>query len=193
MLSSIQRLVDLGGPVVVILLALSVVGLAIIVYKLIRLRPFSRGNFAKTEAGLVASNLDDRGSALAELVTYALDAVQQHTTREVIEGELTRRGARVISECARFLRPLEVIAYIAPLLGLLGTVLGMIDAFRGLEFERGAGNAGMLAGGIWEALLTTALGLGIAIPMTAAHALLEAQVQGIAERLEDLLQRVLNT
>jgi biopolymer transport protein ExbB len=191
--SPIQRLVDLGGPVVIVLLTLSVLGLAIIVYKIIRLRPFSRASFAKTEAGLASATFDNHGSVLGELVVYALDAAQQHTSREVIEGELTRRGARVISECARFLRPLEVIAYLAPLLGLLGTVLGMIDAFRGLEFERGAGDASMLAGGIWEALLTTALGLGIAIPMTAAHALLEAQVQGIAERLEDLLQRVLNT
>jgi biopolymer transport protein ExbB len=194
LLSSIQRLVDLGGPVVVILLALSVLGLAIIVYKVVQLRRFSRTRFVECEARCGpdggSAPAARAGSVLDELVDFASSEVARQQSRDVVEAELTRRGTRIVGECSRYLRALEVIAYLSPLLGLLGTVLGMIDAFRGLEFERGAGEAGSLAGGIWEALLTTALGLGIAIPMTAAHALFEAQVQGIAERLEDLLQRI---
>lgn len=80
----------------------------------------------------------------------------------------------------------------APLLGLFGTVLGMIDAFRGLAVSAGAaGESSALASGIWEALLTTAVGLSIAIPFAVMHALLEAKLEGLADQVTDLVTRVL--
>ena len=127
----------------------------------------------------------------AELVSHALESRRVGVDFESLEADLARRGNRLLNDCARYLRPLELIAYLSPLLGLLGTVLGMIEAFRGLEEQSAQGGAGLLAGGIWEALLTTAVGLGIAIPMTAAHALLEGQVKGISERLSDVLEQSL--
>lgn len=194
MLPAIQRLIELGGPVVVFLLGLSVIGLAIVVYKLFQLRAYGAGRFERIDAALDEKSVERLAGVQAPaagLVRYALTERAAGTAFETLEAELARRGNRLISDCGKYLRPLELIAYLSPLLGLLGTVLGMIEAFRGLEVQSAQGDAGMLAGGIWEALLTTALGLGIAIPMTAAHALLESRVQRISERLSDALERAL--
>ena len=194
MLPAIQRLIELGGPVVVFLLALSVVGLAIIVYKLFQLHGYRGAVFEHIDGALdvrSAEQLAALHNPAAGLVRFALSERDAGVAFEKLEAELARRGNRLVSDCGRYLRPLELIAYLSPLLGLLGTVLGMIEAFRGLEVQSAQGDAGLLAGGIWEALLTTAVGLGIAIPMTAAHALLESRVQGISERLSDALERAL--
>lgn len=194
MLDAIQRLVELGGPVVVLLLSLSVIGMAIVLYKLFQLRPYSRSQFHRLEQALDRGETDglaQLSTPAAELVSHALAARQAGTDFESLEADLARRGNRLLNDCTRYLRPLELIAYLSPLLGLLGTVLGMIEAFRGLEEQSAQGSAGLLAGGIWEALLTTAVGLGIAIPMTAAHALLESRVKGISERLSDVLEQSL--
>jgi biopolymer transport protein ExbB len=191
---ALNSLIELGGPVVMLLLALSVIGTAIVLVKLVQLRALSGAQFARAEAMLESDatpQLQSLASPIANLVEHGLDERAAGTALETLEADLARRGNRVISDCGRNLRPLELIAYLSPLLGLLGTVLGMIDAFRGLEAQTAQGDASMLAGGIWEALLTTAVGLGIAIPMTAAHALLETRVQHIAERLSQLLELVL--
>jgi biopolymer transport protein ExbB len=166
MLPAIQRLIELGGPVVVFLLALSIVGVAIIVYKLFQLRGYGGSSFERIDRALderSADRLAALNNPAAGLVRFALGERPVDVAREKLEAELARRGNRLVSDCGRYLRPLELIAYLSPLLGLLGTVLGMIEAFRGLEVSSAQGDAGLLAGGIWEALLTTALGLGIAI------------------------------
>jgi biopolymer transport protein ExbB len=83
-----------------------------------------------------------------------------------------------------------VISTIAPLLGLLGTVLGMIAAFQALQTSGAQADASVLAGGIWEALLTTAAGMAVAIPAALALAWFEAVIDRVASDLEDLLARV---
>ena len=88
------------------------------------------------------------------------------------------------------LRTLEVIATLSPLLGLLGTVLGMIEAFRQLEISGNQIDPGILSGGIWQALLTTALGLGVAIPVVLAHSWLERKVDRCRHNMEDAVTRV---
>lgn len=194
MIDALHSLLELGGPVIMLLLALSVVGTAIVLVKLIQLRTFSRSQFVRVETlldrGEVAT-LQKLATPLATLTAHGVSSRDAGVSVEKREADLARRGNRLISDCGRYLRPLELIAYLSPLLGLLGTVLGMIDAFRGLEAQTAQGDAGMLAGGIWEALLTTAIGLGIAIPMTASHALLETRVQHIAERLSQLLELIM--
>jgi biopolymer transport protein ExbB len=193
-LEALNKLIELGGPVVMLLLALSIVGTAIVLVKLVQLRSVSGARFKRVEQSLEADSteqLQGLHGPIAALARHGLAARAEGVALESLEADLARRGNRLISDCGRNLRPLELIAYLSPLLGLLGTVLGMIEAFRGLEAQTAQGDAGMLAGGIWEALLTTALGLGIAIPMTAAHALLETRVQRIAERLSQLLEWLL--
>ena len=111
---------------------------------------------------------------------------------EELREELARRATKFMQPYAAYLRPLELIYYLAPVLGLLGTVLGMIEAFRGLEASAGLDkDSTALAGGIWEALLTTAVGLSIAIPFTAVHAWLETRLDNATAEVSDLLTRVM--
>lgn len=83
--------------------------------------------------------------------------------REVMKDSIQEAAGQVIHELERYMTPLGTIAAIAPLLGLLGTVIGMIKVFTAIMLQ-GTGNAGVLAGGISEALITTAAGLTVAIP-----------------------------
>jgi biopolymer transport protein ExbB len=79
---------------------------------------------------------------------------------------------------------LATLGNIAPLLGLLGTVIGMIKAFMVIQEMGGKVNASVLAGGIWEAMLTTAVGLAVALPAMLAHGYLSAQVDRYEARLQ---------
>jgi biopolymer transport protein ExbB len=109
---------------------------------------------------------------------------------EMAEKEVTRIAKAELTFLRRGLRPLELIATIAPLVGLLGTVLGMIGAFQALQVSGSGADPSVLAGGIWEALLTTAAGMAVAIPASA----LVSWVEGVTEReqaaMEDLAIRV---
>ena len=78
---------------------------------------------------------------------------------------------------------------ISPLLGLLGTVLGMIQSFQELELAQGSANASVLAGGIWQALLTTAAGLIVAIPAAIGASLLATRVDAAAHDIESTIGR----
>lgn len=88
--------------------------------------------------------------------------------RDIMKESIQQEASHVVHEMERFLTGLGTVAVIAPLLGLLGTVIGMIKVFAQLQLE-GAGNAAALAGGISEALITTAAGLTVAIPALIFH------------------------
>lgn len=104
--------------------------------------------------------------------------------REVMKDSIEEAANQAIHELERFLAPLGTIAAIAPLLGLLGTVIGMIKVFSAIMLQ-GTGNAGVLAGGISEALITTAAGLAVAIPAMILHRYFERQVDGLVLDMED--------
>jgi len=101
------------------------------------------------------------GSAMGRVLAAAL--VNRHRSREVIKEAVEDTGRHVIHELERFLNTLGTIAGISPLLGLLGTVIGMIKVFSAI-LAHGVGDASQLAGGISQALITTAAGLTVAIP-----------------------------
>ena len=86
---------------------------------------------------------------------------------------------------------LELIAASAPLFGLLGTVLGMIVAFQGVGQGAGGADTALLAAGIWEALLTTAFGLGVALPFSILAAIFNNAVDDVREFVEDALSDIL--
>ncbi|MFH1953161.1 MAG: MotA/TolQ/ExbB proton channel family protein, partial [Pseudomonadota bacterium] len=86
---------------------------------------------------------------------------------------------------SRYLQVLAIIGNIAPLLGLLGTVIGMIKSFMVIQQMGGKVNAAVLAGGIWEAMLTTALGLSVALPTMVAHSYLVSRVDKFEARLQN--------
>ena len=104
--------------------------------------------------------------------------------RDVMKDCIEESANQVIHELERFLAPLGTIAAVAPLLGLLGTVIGMIKVFTAIMLE-GTGNAAVLAGGISEALITTAAGLAVAIPALMLHRYFERQLDGLVVDMED--------
>ena len=103
--------------------------------------------------------------------------------REVMKESIQEAAGHVIHELERYLNTLGTIAAIAPLLGLLGTVIGMIKVFTAIMLQ-GTGNAGVLAGGISEALITTAAGLSVAIPALIMHRYLMRRVDVVVVALE---------
>jgi biopolymer transport protein ExbB len=107
----------------------------------------------------------------------------------VMREEIETLGGHELNRARRGLRSLDAIAHLSPLLGLLGTVLGMIEAFIQLEGAGTQVDVGLLAGGIWEALVTTAAGLAVAIPALAALNALEGMVERMREEMVQLAAR----
>lgn len=122
-----------------------------------------------------------RGSPLGRMLAAGL--INCDHSREVMKEAINDSGRHVVAELERFLNTLGTIASVAPLLGLLGTVLGMIDVF-GVIMEAGVGNPGVLAGGISKALITTAAGLSVAIPALLFHRFFDNRVSQFAIEME---------
>ena len=109
--------------------------------------------------------------------------------REVMKESIQEAAEHVVHDLERYLNTLGTIAAIAPLLGLLGTVVGMIRVFAEI-MAQGTGNASVLAGGISEALITTAAGLTVAIPALAMHRYFVGKIDGIVVELEQETKRL---
>ena len=107
------------------------------------------------------------------------------------EAEVSRVGSAQIRNLESWLRGLSTVAHLSPLLGLLGTVIGIINAFAGLEASGSRVDPALLSGGIWEALLTTAFGLSVAIPAMAAFYYLEGEVDRTRGLMKDASVKVL--
>lgn len=111
--------------------------------------------------------------------------------REVMKDSIEEAANQVIHGLERYLNVLGIIASIAPLLGLLGTVIGMIKVFMAIMLQ-GTGNAAVLAGGISEALITTAAGLTVAIPALIFHRFFERRVDSLTVTMEDQAIRLVD-
>ena len=197
---NLLALLQAGGPVIVILAVLSFVSIILIVYKLFDLSGISGGSMRRLGAVRKwqggdrdgALTILERGPTPADRVLRGgMQAYANGADRDAAEGELARLGNGEVTKMSRYLRTLEVIALVSPLLGLLGTVLGMIQSFRELELAEGSANAALLAGGIWQALLTTAAGLIVAIPALVAANLLSARVERATHEIEDAAAQLL--
>jgi biopolymer transport protein ExbB len=108
-----------------------------------------------------------------------------------VEAEVGRVGSAEIRKLESYLRGLSAIAHLSPLLGLFGTVTGMIRAFMKVQEAGARVDASLLAGGIWEALLTTAFGLAVALPAMAAYYYLEGEVDQARGTMKDVSVRIL--
>jgi len=171
-------LVDLGGPVIAILLALSVLVVAAFLWKLWQFHALGVGSHAAIDSAMAALDAGDRHGAAA-----ALAASRNHLApilATALQGDASAKPRMIamaearLAEITRGFRLFDSIAQVAPLLGLFGTVLGMIDAFRALQTAGDAVDPSVLAGGIWVALLTTAAGLAVAMPTALALTFLES-------------------
>ena len=197
-------LLDKGGPVMLILFGLSIFALAIIFVKTYQFIASQLGRTEFIDKAIISLQENEEQTAIQILtnsrhpvarVMYAtLSMISSKTlTEEDRETEISRIGSAEIRNLESYLRGLEVIANLSPLLGLLGTVLGMIKAFARLESAGTKVDPTILAGGIWEALLTTAFGLSVAIPALAAFYILEGRVENVRTAMKDAVTRVLNS
>lgn len=192
----------LGGPTIWAIAALSVVGLAVILWKvwsLLRFGAWSGGTHTAAAVGLWAEgreaaamdHLQGRRSLRAALALAAMEARRDPTLDDAAAQSETERVARgLLIDARRGLRALDLIATIAPLLGLLGTVLGMISAFQALQQAGAQADPATLAGGIWEALLTTAAGMAVAIPAGIALSWFESVIDRLRHDMEDTATRI---
>ena len=120
-------------------------------------------------------------SPLGELLAVGLN--NRHRNREIMKERIEDTGRHVVHELERYLNTLGTIAAITPLLGLLGTVVGMVNVFEAIN-SQGVGNPAILAGGISEALITTAAGLVVAIPSLIGYRYLRGRVDTLVVRME---------
>ena len=189
-----------GGPILMLIAALSVVSLAVILWKisqLLRLGALRSGQ--TTDAAIsrgcagedVSAVLAARSGMRAE---FARDAIRLRESPDWDESSRKEEIARIararLQEISAGLRALELVVTIAPLLGLLGTVLGMIDAFQALQLEGGNADPATLAGGIWAALLTTAAGMTVAIPVAMCLTWFDTIHDKMRHSFEDIATRI---
>jgi biopolymer transport protein ExbB len=170
------ELIKSGGWTMVPIVFLGIVALAIIVERFWTLRRkevLPPGLGAEVRDWARGRELDPKhvdilrkNSPLGELLATALD--MRHKPREIMKERVEDVGRHVVHQLERFLNTLGTIAGVAPLLGLLGTVFGIIAMFLKI-LKTGLGDANQLAGGIGEALVSTAAGLCLAIPALMFH------------------------
>lgn len=193
-------MLETGGPVVVLLLAMSIVALALVLAKLIQFqrarlwqRKVARQALDLWQQGQISEALalaDNNANPTSQALARAIRGRQRQLPEAAVREEVLRYGSDALFQLRRGFRPLEVIGSLAPLLGLLGTVMGMITAFQQLEAAGNKVNPAILSGGIWEALLTTAVGLCVAIPVVALLNWLERCVDHLAHEMDNLVTQV---
>lgn len=143
------------------------------------------GNFDQAIAGARAT-----ANPVGGVIVAMLDVISHRPDR--IEAEAVRTGGLALQTLEKNVSTLSFIAQIAPLLGLLGTVVGMVELFMGLgSSDMGQVDAAMLSSGIWTALLTTAAGLLVAVPALAAYMYLNSRTDAFRLKMSDSIARVL--
>ena len=189
--TSFFELISKGGLVMVPIGLCSVIGLAIIIERLYYFRKSSSGldvffNSIQEflQQGQKEKALDYCKSfpnPLSKLIQSGLS--EDNLPRWKLEEKLSLAGQEEINTFGKNIRGLEVIATISPLMGLLGTVIGMVQAFSKVAEYQGQVDPGVLAGGIWVALLTTAAGLAVAIPAVIMLHYFEKKIEVITFQL----------
>tara|TARA_R110000751_G_scaffold12408_3_gene42540 strand:+ start:52669 stop:53373 length:705 start_codon:yes stop_codon:yes gene_type:complete len=194
-------LVMAGGPVVWLLIAMSVIALTIIIYKIVQFGMAGIGRSGNTEKAVELYRNGHRREALAAVqgagdpasVTVATairGALRTDVSEASVREEVERVATSEINMLKSHLGLLDTIGSLAPLLGLLGTVLGMIQAFRAMEAAGRNVDPAILSGGIWAALLTTAAGLIVAIPVVAIASWFDRSILQVARKTEDAVTRI---
>jgi len=200
-----QEFISVGGPVVVLLLGLSVIAVATILFKLWQFGTLKIGASPSAHAAISLNGNMRRGdrlrlermpAGLRDIVELASRLKQMQDEDRILHAALEDRlmlsASTQINSIQSGFRILESIAQTAPLIGLFGTVLGMITAFQALQQSGNSVDPSILAGGIWVALLTTAVGLGVAMPTSMALTYFESRVEKHKLAIETAVAQVLN-
>lgn len=185
------ELLKAGGILMVPIVACSILALAIVLERFWTLRPSRVApvqSINELWRWIKKKELNGRklkalqgSSPLGRILAGGL--INAKHGRDIMKESIEHEASQVVHELERFLNPLGTIATIAPLLGLLGTVIGMIKVFAEIQLA-GVGDAGNLAGGISEALITTASGLSVAIPALICHRYFIRRVDELVVNME---------
>src|ERR1700689_1536876 len=185
------EIVQAGGALMWPIILCSIVAAAIVLERLWTLQDrrvlppdLTRKGWKLVEANQINDKVIaalEQNSPLGKLLAAGL--ANRHRPREVLMERLEDAGRHVVHELERFLNTLGTIAGIAPLLGLLGTVTGIIHSFNAIQ-AGGMGDPRALSGGIAEALIATAAGRGVAIPSLFAYRYLRGRVERIVVEME---------
>lgn len=188
--------IEKGGLIFSILLVMSAIGLTIIIYKFFELYLFKKNDFKKinylisdsssiTQFEKNLEHLKDNNflKEIVNIIKKKTDT-QHDQILILIEKETEKLN--------RFMPTLEIIGQVSPLIGLLGTVIGMIDSFNELELGGSLVDPSILAGGIWTALLTTAMGLIVAIPALISHYFYDRNILIKHKSTEELAHKLIN-
>ena len=176
----------------------SVVAVAVILERLI-FYLWTKENYKNLLDGIkqhiLSKNIDGanhftgkRHTALGRIALLYLNNI--HRERRIFEDLLFQKGSKELKSLEQRLSLLAVIGHLTPLMGLLGTALGMITCFQQIESSGGQADVNALAGGIWVALLTTAFGLIIAIPVMATYHFFENLVNDRSDKMQQLISEL---
>jgi len=191
------EIIEAGGWVMLPIIACSVVATAIVLERswTLRRRRIMPDNLVSSiwqlhrTGKLTEQRIQEirDGSPLGRMLTSGI--VNRFHSREVMKDAIIDTGRQVVAGLERYLNTLGTIASVSPFLGLLGTVLGIIDVF-GVISGAGIGNAVLLSGGIAKALITTAAGLMVAIPALMFHRFFNSKVGTLAIAMEEQALRL---
>mgnify|MGYP001242301408 CR=1 FL=1 len=190
---------DKGGFIFALLLMISLVSITIIIYKIFQFFFIDNANAEKLEILIQESAsirefenkillLNNKENIFFSTIKYASAIFEKKSINDEDKVNAIKiHVQKKVNKVESFLSVLEIIAQVSPLLGLLGTILGMIASFTELEVGGSNIDPSILAGGIWTALLTTAIGLIVAIPALVAFHFFEKRVLSIKNKLNNLL------
>jgi biopolymer transport protein ExbB len=188
---SMLEIVKAGGWLMVPIIACSVVAVAIMLERLWTLqakRVIPNQLVAQVRDWISHNELDPshlqalyQSSPLGQILAAGL--AHRYDDRDIVKESIEDSGRHVVHELERYLNTLGTIAQVAPLLGLLGTVVGIMKVFAEITTS-GVGNPQVLAGGISEALITTAAGLSVAVPALLGFRYLRGRVDGLVVQME---------
>jgi len=202
MITHLQDALSVGGPALWVIFGISIVLVTVGLWKfwhLIKLGAWNKKQadeilklwLEKKVEPVDANQQNIRAKILGQTILAISD---KNYTKEMVREECVRLANNDLKEARRGLRVIDLIVTIAPLVGLLGTVLGMIEAFQALQDSGAQADPSALAGGIWEALLTTAAGMGIAIPASILLSWYDSVVDNVQADIENLAtQAILRT
>ncbi len=188
--------IEKGGLIFSILLVMSAIGLTLIIYKFFELYLFKKNDFKKI------NYLINNSSSITQFEKNLEHLKDNNFFKEivnVIKKKTDNQHDQILilieketEKLNRFMPTLEIIGQVSPLIGLLGTVIGMIDSFNELELGGSLVDPSILAGGIWTALLTTAMGLIVAIPALISHYFFDRNILIKHKSTEELAHKLIN-
>ncbi len=200
-ISTFSELMVAGGPVMYPLFGFALLALGVVLVKAVQFARIGVGHTASVQKALAlvrqhagpraVEELDKRREPIAKVAAAAIRGkLNPRMNDQLVREEVTRVAQAQLDGLERGLAFLALVAMIEPLLGLLGTVFGLIEAFQQIQTAGSRVEPATLAGGIWQALITTAVGLSAAIPVAIAHTWLQRVVDVEAHRMEDAATQV---